>query len=260
MTRFPITAALFLAFLAPSVFANPADGSAELSPGQKAVRAAADQSQFAFILFYRTNDEPTGNMHQTLQSTLANRNDVVTIPVQISDTAEQDLITQFDATRLPLPAVAVLAPNGAITSVFPQRVAPQQLTAAIVSSGQAACLKALQHQRIVLLCVQPEGNSEVPEGVRDFQADDLYKNRTDVIHVQANDPAEARFLQQLRLRTDQPNPVVAFMAPPGVMLGAFNANVTMEILAQKLAAAGKCCDDANCKHHRPASSAPPQRR
>lgn len=228
-------------------------GAAELGPGRQAVDAAAQQDQFAFILFYRTNDAATGNMHQTLQSTLSQREDAAIVPVQIGDQAEQGLIEQFDATRLPMPAVAVLAPNGAVTSVFPQRVIPRQLTTAIVSSGQADCLKALQNQKIVLLCVQPEDNRFIPDGVHQFQTDNLYKDRTQVVNVQANDPAEARFLQQLRLRTDQPTPLVAFMAPPGVMLGTYNANVTLDILAQKLAAAGKCCDDPNCKHHQTAS-------
>lgn len=260
MTRNILIAAITSTLLANSSFGDPANGTLDLSTGQQAVKTAATQDQFAFILFYRSNDAATGSMHQTLQSTLSNRDDAAIVPVQVSDPAERELISHFDATRLPMPAVAVLAPNGAVTSVFPQRVAPEQLTAAIVSPGQAECLKALQNQKIVLLCVQPQGNETIPAGVRDFQADDLYKHRTEIVSVRANDPAEARFLRQLRLRTDQPSSVVAFMAPPGVMLGTYNSNVTMEVLAQKLAAAGKCCDDPTCKHHRSTNGNPPQRR
>lgn len=260
MTRTTIYTFLAFSISAVALMANPAEVTTARSPGLSAIEAAAEQGQFAFVFFYRSNDRATGNMHQTLQMTLSNRNDSVILPIQIGDPAERELVSQFDATRLPMPAVAVLAPNGAVTSVFPQRVVPQQLTAAIVSSGQAECLKALQNEKIVLLCVQPPGSSNIPEGVRNFEADALFKNRTEVISVQADDPGEARFLQQLRLRTDQPDSVVAFMAPPGVMLGTYHANVTMEALAQQLAAAGKCCDDPNCKHHRSTNSNPPQRR
>lgn len=232
----------------------------EFSAGQQAVESNAQNGKFSFVLFYRSNDSATQSMQQVLQSTLASRQDAAIVAVQISDNREQALISKFDATRIPMPAVAVLAPNGAIASVFPQRVTPQHLTAAIVSPAQANCLKALQEQKIVLLCAHPEGQRVVPAGVTQFQNDALFKKRTEVVTVNANDPAEARFLQQLRIRTDQPSPVVAFMAPPGVMLGLYNENVTHNILAQKLAAAGKCCDDDNCKHHKAAGGAQSPRR
>src|SRR5690606_17848666 len=100
---------------------------------------------------------------------------------------ERALIEQFDATRLPLPAVAVIAPNGAVTGVYPQRVTPQHLTASIVSPAQAECLKALQEQKIVLLCVHPEGATTIPKGVQDFTADQHFRDRTQLVSVHAND-------------------------------------------------------------------------
>ncbi|QDV68073.1 hypothetical protein Poly24_17790 [Rosistilla carotiformis] len=230
------------------------------SPAEQAIQAASANNQFAFVMFYRGNDAPTQAMHGTLQTTLANRQDAVIVPVQIGDAAEQALVKHYDATRMPMPATAVLAPNGAVCSVFPQKATSQQLTAAIVSTGQAQCLKALQDRKLVLLCAQPSAGASIPMGVRQFQADKLYENRTEVVTVIANNPAEAKFLQQLRVKTDQPAPVVAFMAPPGVMVGIFNANVSLDDLAQKLAAAGKCCDDENCKHHKSAEASQPSRR
>lgn len=223
-------------------------------PGQQAVATAAKNNQFAFVLFYRGNDAATQSMYGTLKSTLDDRKDAVIVPVRIGDAAEQALIERFDATRLPLPAVAVLAPNDAICSVFPQRVSQQQLVAAIVSPAQAACLKALQDKKIVILCAQPKASAEIPAGVQQFQADKKFKDRTQVVTVEAKDPSEAKFLQQLRVRTDQPAPIVAFMAPPGVMIGVFHGDITHRQLAEKLAAAGQCCDDENCKYHRPAGS------
>src|SRR5690606_33579853 len=101
--------------------------------------------------------------------------DATIVPVQITDPAEKELVTHFDATRLPMPAVAVLAPNGAVTSVFPRKVTAQQLTAAIVSPGQAACLKALQEDKIVLLCARPAGDSSIPQGISEFLKDELFR-------------------------------------------------------------------------------------
>jgi hypothetical protein len=235
-------------------------GSLRAADARTAVEQARQSDRFAFVLFYRTDDASTGSMLQMCRSTLGNRTDATIVPVQIADPAGQALVAQFDATRLPMPAVAVVAPNGAVTSVFPRRVTAQQLTAAIVSPGQAACLKAIQDEKIVLLCAQPEGDSSIPQGVSAFLEDELFRDRSELIIVRATDPAEAVFLAQLQLRTDHPTTLVAFMAPPGVLLGTYNAQVTHSILARKLAAAGKCCEDPNCKHHREATgSAPPSR-
>lgn len=229
------------------------------SPGEQAVASAAQNNQFAFVMFYRGNDAAAQAMHGTIKSTLDERRDSVIVPVQLGDKAEQALIKKFDATRIPMPAVAVLAPNGAVCSVFPQKVTSHQLAAAIVSPGQASCLKALQDKKIVVLCAQPAPSAEIPVGVRQFQADKLYSNRTEVVTVMATDPNEAKFLKQLRVPANQRTPVVAFMAPPGVMIGVFNGNITHNELAQKLAAAGKCCDDENCKHHQAAGNQPLRR-
>ncbi len=230
------------------------------SPAEQAIGAAAANNQFAFVLFYRGNDASTKTMHSTLQSTLANRHDAVVVPVQIGNAAEQVLVKQFDATRMPMPAVATLAPNGAVCSVYPRRVTKQQLAAAIVSRGQTQILKALQDRKLVLLCAQPTAGSPVPAGVQQFRADKLYSNRTEVVTVLANDPAEAEFLTKIGVKPGQPTSVIAFMAPPGVMVGTFNANVSFDVLAEKLAAAGKCCDDENCKHHKSAQASASKRR
>ena len=258
MTRIVSTYGLTVALLSAFLTFSPSAHAA--SSREQAVAAAAQNNQFAFVMFYRGNDAAAQAMHGTIKSTLAKRRDSVFVPVQLGDKAEQALIKKFDATRIPMPAVAVLAPNGAVCSVFPQKVTSHQLSAAIVSPGQASCLKALQDKKIVVLCAQPASSTEIPIGVRQFQADKLYSSRTEVVTVLASDPNEAKFLNQLRVRTDQPTPVIAFMAPPGVMLGVFNANVSYEVLAQKLAAAGKCCDDENCKHHKSAQAKQPSRR
>ncbi len=238
------TAFVLSALLALS---NSADAA---GPGQQAVAAAAQKDQFAFIMFYRGEDSATKSMYGTLKSTLENREDVVVVPVQVGDSEEQVLIDRFDATRLPMPAVAVLAPNDAVCIVYPQRVSAEQLTAAIVSPAQAECLKALQSKKITILCAQPNGSADVPVGVRQFQADKLFHDRTQIVTVQAKDPDEAKFLRQLRVPTDQPTSMVAFMAPPGVMIGVFDDSVSHRELAEKLAAAGQCCDDENCKYHK----------
>ncbi len=222
--------------------------------GQQTVTAAAEDNQFAFIMFYRGKDTATQNMYDMLTSTLSERSDAAIVPVRISDASEAELVKRFDATRIPMPALAVLAPNGAVCSVLPRRVTEQQILSCIVSPGQAECLKALQNKRIVALCAQPAPDAEVPEGVHQFQADELFRDQIQIVTVLATDPEEAKFLKQLRVPANRNTPVVALMAPPGVMVGVFNSSVTHTHLSQKLIAAGKCCDDENCRHRRAATA------
>lgn len=257
MTRIVSTYGLTVALL--SAFLTTCPSAHAAGRGELAAATAAGNNQFAFVMFYRSNDAATQNMHETLTSTLADRQDAIIVPVQIGDANEASLIQKFDATRIPMPAVAVLAPNGAVCSVLPQRVSDKQLLACIVSSGQAKCLKALQDGKIVALCALPSADVEIPMGVKQFQADKLFTERTTVVSVLASDESEAKFLNQLRVPTNQRIPVVAFMAPPGVMIGVFNGDITHNELAQKLAAAGKCCDDENCKHHQATGNQPSRR-
>jgi hypothetical protein len=42
--------------------------------------------------------------------------------------------------------------------------------------------------------------------------------------------------------------MLVVMAPPGVLVGKFIGSTTKDQIAAQLHAAGKCCNDPNCKH------------
>jgi hypothetical protein len=229
--------------------------AARLSQGEQQIAASSKAGHFSFVLFYGTNDRLTQAAYQTLKAEVGKRKNMAILPIRLDNAAERGLIERFDATRAPMPAIVALAPNGAVTGVFSQQIKLEEVDGAFATPGYAQCIKAMQDNRIVLLCVQPATRAFVPQGVQQFQADRLYHERTHVVNISVNDPAEARFIQQLRLRSDVATPQVVFMAPPGVLLGTYDASVTHATLTEKLVAAGKCCDDKNCKHHRTATGA-----
>lgn len=240
--------------------ARSAAAPARLSQGEQQIAASSKAGHFSFVLFYRTNDRLTQAAYQTLKAEVGKRKNMAILPVRLDNTAERGLIERFDATRVPMPAVIALAPNGAVTGVFSQQIKPEQIEGAFASPGYAQCIKAMQDNRIVLLCVQPATRGFVPQGVKQFQADRLYHERTQLVNISATDPAEASFLRQLRLKSDATTPQVVFMAPPGVLLGTYDASVTHAMLNETLVKSGKCCDDKNCKHDRTATGATTQRR
>ncbi|GAB5444686.1 MAG: hypothetical protein Fues2KO_50350 [Fuerstiella sp.] len=252
-------ATLFTLAVAATCLSMPTAAHAQ-SSGESSLAEAAKQQKFAFLLFYRANDATTQAMYNVLNAEIAGRNNATFVPVNITDPQEKAVIDQFDASRTPMPAVMAIAPNGAITGVFAQKLTAAQVDAAIVTPAQTRCMRALQDKKLVLLCVQPAGREDIPVGVQQFKADKLNVNRTHLVSLQAGDPAEVKFLQQLKVRPDTRTTVTAFMAPPGVLLGTFNDQVTPTVLMTKLAAAGQCCDDPNCKHGKPATATTPTTR
>ena len=82
------------------------------SSGQSSLTEASQQNKFAFILFYKANDDKTQAMYKVLNGEIARRNNTTFIPVDITDAHEKAVVDQFDASRTPMPAVMAVAPMG----------------------------------------------------------------------------------------------------------------------------------------------------
>lgn len=235
-----------------SASASPvsAQGPAMPSAAQQALSQAATQGKFSYIVFYRQDDDLTRAMVQVVNDAAGKQpNSVAPTFVQITDPAEAAIVQQFSVGRAPMPLTLVTAPNGAITGAFPQHVSDQQLTQAFVTPAMSHCMKAMQEGKVVFLCLQSAPQMSVPQGVAEFLADPQFKDRATVVPVQVGDQAESQLIAELQLGAGPNQPNTVFFAPPGVMVGKFSpASSKMEIAAA-LHKAGKCCDDANCKHN-----------
>jgi hypothetical protein len=239
---FGLGAAVLVVGLGATVQADPA-----VSPCQAALNAAATDGKYVFILFHKEEDDATRSMRKTLAAVLAGKpGQATTAQVKTTDPAEKALLDRYGLDRAPLPLILAVAPNGAVTGGFPLKVSEQEIASAFVSPTTATCLKAIQSRKLVLLCVQPAGMTDLPAGVRSFQADTQYGPSTEVVTVRADDEAEAGFLKTFRI-TPSDQPVTAFLAPPGRLLGVFAGAVTREQLVEKLKAAqGGCCPGGKC--------------
>ncbi|REK17435.1 MAG: hypothetical protein DWQ37_06500 [Planctomycetota bacterium] len=239
---------LFVAALlaaAPSAFGQSSAGS----DAQQTLARASAENKYTFLLFYRTNNGPTQAMAQTLKSGLAGRA-ATAVYVNANSPAEQPLLQRYGVARAPMPLVVAVAPNGAVTGLFASKVSQQQIAGAFVTPTMEKCMKSMQQGRLVMVCVKTSPGADVPQGVRDFRADPHFAKRTEVLSLVADDPTEADFLDQLKIdsRTLR-GTTTAFLAPPAVLVGKFGENATKDEMAAALSAAGKCCDDPNCKHN-----------
>ena len=217
-------------------------------PGQVALSTAARDGKYLFVVFFKEDDTPTRAMRQTLASALAQRGGrAASVAVRVSDPADKALVDRFGVARSPMPLAVALAPNGAITGGFALRLTDKDVAGAFVSPGQAACLKAVQARKLVLLCVVPAGvPATLPEGVRAFKADARYGPATEVVTVRAADDAEADFLKALRVSPATAVPVTALLAPPGRLLGTFPGAVTLQQLVTRVSAPSGCCPGGKC--------------
>jgi hypothetical protein len=217
-------------------------------------QAAAD-GKYTFLVFYKTNDAATQAMAATLKEGLASRTETaVGAYVQVGQPAEKALVDRFDVSRAPMPMTIAVAPNGAITGMFAQKLTAEGIENAFVTPTMTNCMKSLQAGKLVFVSVYGSAKAPAPASLKDFQTDPHFKDRLVTFSLLAADPAEAKFLKQMQIDAAKATgTTTVLLAPPGVLVGKFDAFTSKDDIAAALAKAGKCCDDPNCKHHQPAT-------
>ena len=205
------------------------------------VEAAAKSGKYTYVMFYRANDVATQRMASTVQSHVAETGEKTTwVTVNVRDRREAGLVKRFDASRMPLPAVFGVAPNGAVTGVFRQNVNQEQLAHAILTPMYSDMVKGLQSQRIAVVCMMPAAGTPIPAGVQALQQDPAFQGKLHQVTAYATDSSEADFFRRMRVNRNLSAPVVLVFAPPGTHVGTFNATASGHEIAQKLHNSGKC--------------------
>jgi hypothetical protein len=248
-----------LLFLVLSLGAAANVGLAQRSSDSRIARIPAEDAsetvpKFKFILFWKENNRTTQQLQEVLKQAMAKRSARAEwTAVNVNDPASRQLVEQYQVSRVPMPAVLCVAPNGAITGVFMRQLNDHGVERALVTPAMAEVTKALQDKKIVVLHLKPAADSPLPPGGTDFVSDPDFESRTIVVDLLRSDPAETRFLTDMKIKSADINEsILVVMAPPGVLVGKFAANATTQQIAAQLHAAGKCCDDPNCKHQQKA--------
>lgn len=218
--------------------------------GETALKQAAADNKSLYLLVHRDWNAQTQAAAQVVKAVAEKYPAKATwASVNITDPSEKAVVDKFQVSRAPTPMILVVHPNGATTGVFVQKVEEAKLVESLVSPKKAECMKALQQNQLVLLCASPSAQQDVPQGVNELKADPHFAQRTQVLKIQLNDPSESSFFQEMEVDPKSSAPVTVFLAPPGVLVGKFPVTATKDELAAALAAAGKCCNDPNCKHN-----------
>lgn len=235
-----------------------------LSPLQKTLSTSSQETKFTFVVFYRDGGQATRTLYQQTKDGTASRGDTAIVTTaSVDDPAERLLVDKFGISRAPMPMTVVVAPNGAVTGLFPRAISAEQIAAAIVPPTMMRCMKELQAQKLVFVCLTRTDRVDVPQGVQLVHKSPQFKDRISLVGMRLDDPAEIRFYEQMKLDPSRiAGPYSVLIAPPGALIGHFDEMATAEQIAAAIHKAGQCCEDANCKHsHAPqATRTPPSLR
>ena len=222
---------------------NPSRGGPELT----ILKDAAEANRYVFIFFYKEDDQQTRAMRNLFDQTMSKVSDrAETVTVRTGDPEARRIVEKYRVNRAPMPLVLAIAPNGAVTQGYSREFTEEQLLEAFVGPSTEKCIKALQEQKLALLCVQNSEtslNEEAMRGVRNLKNDSVYKDAAEVVMVDPNDPAERGLLENLKVNSELEQATTIVLAPPGGIVATFEGATDKKtiVAAIKKATSGSGC-------------------
>lgn len=217
------------------------------SIAQAAIERAATENKHLFLFVSENDNEEALSAKRALEVAASEiRDKAEWASIKRDSAAEKEVIAKFQLDRAPMPIVLALAPNGAITGAyFGENLKNPPLQDSIASSGEQQCLKALQEQKLVFLCLQnaaTTSNDAAMQGVNDFKADSRFAKFTEVVTVDPADATEQKFLAELKLNPQLTEATTIFLAPPGSLVSTITGATNKDALVSTLmaATAGGC--------------------
>lgn len=223
-------------------------------PNLVATSVQADSNQpmtFQYLFFWKENDTRTQSVLDATQKELAKLGNGVSVKqVGIKDPANAEVVEYYGVSRAPMPLVLCTASNGAVTKAFVTPFPASQLQEGIVSRWTAKSLKALQENKLVVLCAMGSGiaaNQATLSNAIALKSDQRFAKSIEVIAVDVRDPDEATLLAGVKLNSSLAEPTIVILAPPGKQLATLAGLVTTDQIAEKLVAAqSACCPGGQC--------------
>jgi len=226
-----------------------AAAASSANTGALAVRQAAEAKQYLFAFIYEENNEATRDARKTFDAGVAKITPAAkSVAVDRSDPTEKEMVEQFKLEAAPMPLVLAIAPNGAVTgSIKGADLTEGRLRDAVASPAMQQCLKALQDQKLVFICLQngqTKGNEAAMKGVNEFKTDPQFAEDTEIVKVDPSDPKEAKLLAQLKADPKTKRASTTFLAPPGMIVTQVDGATSKAALEASLKKAMAACSGA----------------
>lgn len=216
----------------------------------------SDKGNYTFVFLYKNENERTIQLKRIFDDSVSKLNNVRAISMNVNESSTQPFIDKYKLERAPMPFVMVIAPNGAVTGGFPSFTG-QQLSDSIVSAGATNCLKALQENKLVVLCLknkQTAHNQDVSQTINSFKTDTRFSKATRIVVIDPSDNRELKFLNQLEVNPSTTEATTLLITPPATVIGKFQGAITKDQLVASIKKAtsgccgGKCCN-GHCNCH-----------
>lgn len=242
--------------MAPVLVGAPPKKAAPKIDPMAALTRAAKAHKYVFALFWKdqdksankeaAKDDATAAMRKSLDSAMKKMADrAQSMEVNVDDDSAKAIVEKFRLEYAPFPLILAIAPNGAVTAGFPEKVAVKDLLDAFATPCTEKCLKAFQDDKLVFVCVQNDksvAHTEALQAVRDFQKDERFAKDTEIIIVDPSAAAEKELLDNLGVDPKTKDAVTIFFAPPtrriGDFVGATSKDELVATLVQALSGFG----------------------
>ncbi len=226
--------------------------SAGESVAQAAMKKASDAQKYLYLFIAGNDSEETATARRAVEAAVAKLADKADAAFINKDSAaEKGIIEKLRLAGAPMPIVLAMAPNGAITGAyFAEKLKDPQLQDSIAGAGEQQCMKALQENKLVFLCVQNDAtksNDAAMQGVNEFKADARFSEVTEIVKVNPASAPDQGLLAKLKVDPAVTEATTVFVVPPGSLVSKVEGATSKDALVSALTAAtsggcggGKC--------------------
>jgi hypothetical protein len=213
----------------------------------EAIEMGKAKNQYLFIVIFEKRNELFISMQKVINNFKDNvsKENLLVYEADISNPKNNELLSKYKINISQLPFLFVFAPNGAITSGFPNSVNEQQVAKAIVPEFMMDLLKSMQEGKITLLMLQNEKtkfNKESQKAADDFSNDKSVKGFVTIVKEDPKNNELDEFLNICKLNKNIAESTIVFIIPPGQIVGTYPGKTTKDVLLAAL----KSCSSGSC--------------
>lgn len=234
---------------------RPTDGAAErlagLAPGTTVLTSVAAANAAGRPVFVVVSDGAGANAdaaRATVRQAQLAVPSAVAVELDRTDARQADAVARYRLAAAPAPMVLVVASNGVPTGAAkPGDGAAARLASLVPSKAKADYLRQLSEQRVAIVLFT-RANMQERSGLFESAsaALQLMPGKIALVPVDMDDPAEQRFIDDLKVDRAVARPQTVVVNPKGQILGRLQgASPAADIM--KAAGKKSCCSDPNCK-------------
>lgn len=248
-------ARLVLACLVSLCVLAPAAGASV----QKDLEKAATKGKVAFVLVTEPTATGVEQARDVIRQVLKQVEKSTMVELDRSDPANAGLVAQYRLASAPVPLIIVMARSGILVGGITAATATaERLVGLVPSPKKAEVMQALQGGNAVFLLAARQGMSTQAAALTTCTTACVQMGGNSiVIPIDMDDPAEAGFLEQLKIDLAAAEPVIIVMNAQGQLTGTYTGALDVANLVQAATRRATGCCPSSVQNPNP--SCPPKK-